>query len=160
MKIYSIKRIQFLPITLSEAWEFFSSPGNLASITPPGMNFSITAISGGEKIYAGQVIRYKVTVLPLVRVTWVAEITQVREPSFFVDEQRFGPYKWWHHEHHFREVPGGVEMTDEVNYLLPMGILGRFANVLFVSSQLNSIFDYRRKVLQDFFRPKINRKSA
>jgi ligand-binding SRPBCC domain-containing protein len=160
MKIYSIKRIQFLPITLSEAWEFFSSPGNLASITPPRMNFSITAISGGEKIYAGQVIRYKVTVLPLVRVTWVTEITQVREPSFFVDEQRFGPYKWWHHEHHFREVPGGVEMTDEVNYLLPMGILGRFANVLFVSSQLNSIFDYRRKVLQGFFRPKINRKSA
>jgi ligand-binding SRPBCC domain-containing protein len=122
------------------------------------MKFSIVEISGGEKMYAGQVIRYKITVLPLVRVSWVTEITQVQEPSFFIDEQRLGPYKWWHHQHHFREAPGGVEMTDDVKYLLPMGILGRFANALFVSRQLNSIFDYRHKVLQDFFRPKTVRK--
>ena len=159
MKVYTLKRSQILPVTMQEAWEFFSSPGNLSSITPAHMDFRIIDPSDA-KMYAGQIIKYKVSVLPFVRVSWVTEITHVKEPEFFVDEQRFGPYALWHHQHRFREVPGGVEMTDEVNYALPLGFLGRLAHWAFVSRQLNSIFDYRFRVLEDFFKSRNIRKSA
>lgn len=89
--------------------------------------------------------------MPLVKVHWTTEITHVKEPYYFVDEQRFGPYALWHHQHHFREVEGGVEMVDEVNYAIPLGILGRMANWFFVERQVRSIFEYRRKVLAQYF---------
>lgn len=152
MKIYSIKQAQIVPITLPEAWAFFSSPRNLATITPAKMNFRIHDITGGEKMYAGQLVRYTIQVFPAVSAGWLTEITHVQEPHFFVDEQRFGPYALWHHQHSFREVPGGVEVTDEVHYAIPLGILGRFAHWLFVKRELNAIFDYRRKVLEKHFR--------
>ncbi|MEQ9592981.1 MAG: SRPBCC family protein [Cyclobacteriaceae bacterium] len=151
MKIYNLKRVQFLPITKDEAWEFFSSPKNLSKITPKEMGFNIIYISGGDKTYPGQIIRYKVKILGGLSVHWVTEITHVNEPHFFVDEQRFGPYALWHHQHHFREVEGGVEMTDEVNYAIPMGVLGQLANWLFVGRQVNAIFDHRFKVLEQYF---------
>lgn len=151
MKIYNLKRVQFLPISLEEAWDFFSSPRNLSKITPTKMNFRILYMSGGDKTYAGQLIRYKVNVLPGIAVHWVTEITQVKELYHFIDEQRFGPYALWHHQHHFKAVPGGVEMTDEVNYAIPLGILGRLAHWLFVGREVNAIFDHRFKVLENYF---------
>jgi ligand-binding SRPBCC domain-containing protein len=151
MKIYSIKQVHVVPITLPEAWDFFSSPRNLAVLTPDKLNIRIQHISGSEKMYAGQLIRYKISVLPGVTTDWLTEITHVQEPNFFVDEQRFGPYALWHHQHTFRAVPSGVEMTDEVHYALPLGILGRFAHWLFVKRQLSTIFDYRRQVLTRHF---------
>ena len=151
MKIYHLKRTQFLPITLQEAWDFFSTPKNLEKITPAHMKFKVLYISGGEKTYAGQIIRYKVAVLPGISVNWMTEITQVNEPYLFVDEQRFGPYALWHHQHHFREVEGGVEMTDELNYAIPYGILGRLANSIFVEREVNTIFEHRFKILGQFF---------
>jgi ligand-binding SRPBCC domain-containing protein len=152
MKIYHLKRQQFLPISLDEAWDFFSTPKNLAKITPEHMGFNILYISGGEKAYAGQIIRYQVRVLPGIKVHWVTEITQVKEPYYFIDEQRFGPYALWHHQHHFKEVPGGVEMADEVNYAIPIGLLGRLAHFIFVSREVNRIFDHRFKVLEAYFK--------
>jgi ligand-binding SRPBCC domain-containing protein len=152
MKIYNLQRKQFLPISLSEAWEFFSTPKNLAKITPEHMGFKILYISGGDKAYAGQIIRYHVNILPGIKVHWVTEITQVKEPFHFIDEQRFGPYALWHHQHHFKEVPGGVEMTDEVNYAIPLGILGRLAHWLFVGREVNRIFEHRYQVLEEYFR--------
>ncbi len=116
------------------------------------MGFNILYISGGDKAYAGQIIRYHVSVLPGIKVHWVTEITQVKEPSYFIDEQRFGPYALWHHQHHFKEVPGGVEMTDEVNYAIPLGPLGRLAHFIFVGREVNRIFDHRFKVLEEFFK--------
>lgn len=154
MKVYTLKRVQVLPITLSEAWEFFSSPRNLSKITPEHMGFEIQYISGGEKTYAGQIIRYRVQVLPGIKVHWVTEITHVQEPVYFVDEQRFGPYALWHHQHRFKEVPGGVEMTDEVNYAIPLGILGRLANFIFVGREVNRIFDHRFTTLEQYFSKK------
>jgi len=151
MKVYHLRRKQFLPITLAEAWEFFSSPRNLGAITPSHMKFRILHISGGERMFAGQLIRYHVHVLPGIRVHWVTEITHVRELYYFVDEQRFGPYAMWHHSHYFREVDGGIEMTDEVHYAIPFGFIGRFANWLFVEKQVNAIFDYRFDVLEKRF---------
>lgn len=151
MKIYNLRKEQFLPISLQEAWAFFSSPKNLAKITPEHMNFKILYQSGGDKAYAGQIIRYQINVLPFVPVHWVTEITQVKEPFHFIDEQRFGPYALWHHQHHFEEVKGGVLMTDEVNYAIPFGILGRFAHRLFVAKEVNRIFEHRFRTLEDFF---------
>jgi ligand-binding SRPBCC domain-containing protein len=151
MKIYRLARKQFLPITLTQAWDFFSSPKNLGKITPAHMNFQILSQSGGERMHEGQIIRYKVTVLPLVRLTWVTEITGVTEGQSFTDEQRKGPYRLWRHTHTFREQAGGVEMTDVVEYSLPFGLLGRLAHWLFVEREVNRIFDHRFTVLQTYF---------
>lgn len=151
MKVYTLKRTQLLPITLDEAWEFFSSPRNLVKITPPFMRFQVQYASGGDKMYAGQIIRYKLYILPNVPSQWVTEITHVQEPHFFIDEQRDGPYALWHHQHRFRAVAGGVQVEDEVNYALPLGLLGRLAHVVFVERTLNAIFNHRFQVLASHF---------
>ncbi len=152
MKIYNLKRTQILPISLQEAWDFFSSPKNLSKITPEQMGFKILYISGGDKAYAGQIIRYHVSILPGIKVHWVTEITQVKELVHFIDEQRFGPYALWHHQHHFKEVPEGIEMTDEVNYAIPLGLLGQLAHWLFVGKEVNTIFEHRFQVLEQYFK--------
>jgi len=152
MKVYNLKTVQKLPISLEEAWQFFSSPKNLKDITPAHMKFDIKYMSGGEKMYQGQIIRYKLQPVPGIPVSWTTEIKHVKEPHYFVDEQRFGPYALWHHQHRFKEVEGGVEMTDEVNYAIPLGFIGRLANWLFVGKQVKGIFDYRFKVLEERFK--------
>ncbi len=151
MKIYTLKRTQTLPISVERAWEFFSSPSNLSRITPAKMNFEITSMSGSDKMYAGQIICYKVTVLPFVRMRWVTEISHVEKPFYFVDEQRFGPYALWHHKHHFEETPAGTLMTDEVNYALPLGYLGQIVHAAFVRAEVNAIFDHRYEILEKYF---------
>lgn len=152
MKIYTIKQTQFLPIGIKEAWSFFSSPKNLAKITPAKMSFDVTYISGdGNKTYAGQIIRYKLKIFPGIKTSWTTEITHVQEPLYFVDEQRFGPYALWHHQHFFKTVEGGVEMTDEVNYAIPFGFIGRLIHWIFVARELNGIFNYRFEVLKKYF---------
>lgn len=151
MKIYTIERTQLLPIDIQEAWSFFSSPKNLNVITPSKMNFKILSISDGSKMYAGQIIKYKINIFPLFPTTWVTEITHVKEPYYFVDEQLTGPYTLWHHQHHFKEVKDGVEITDIVNYAIPLGIIGQFANAFFVGEEVKSIFDFRSKKLESLF---------
>lgn len=152
MKVYQLYRKQFLPISPAEAWEFFSSPRNLGKITPERMNFVILSQTGGEQMHEGQQIRYNVTVLPFIRVSWLTEITEVNEPYQFTDVQRSGPYALWKHTHTFKAVNGGVEMTDEVSYALPLGPLGQLAHALFVRREVNRIFDHRYRVLEDLFR--------
>jgi ligand-binding SRPBCC domain-containing protein len=152
MKIFALKRTQTLPISLDEAWAFFSSPKNLALITPPRMNFRITAMSGGEQMHSGQIIGYRVTVLPFIRLRWETEITDVEKPTCFTDKQRLGPYTQWHHKHQFQQVPGGVLMTDEVEYAMPFGIIGRLLHMAFVRAEVNAIFDYRHRTLETYFR--------
>lgn len=151
MKIYRLKRIQFLPITLQEAWDFFSSPKNLAKITPAKMNFRILDISGGDKMHEGQIIKYRVQILPFYSVYWETKIMDVREPFYFVDDQRVGPYALWHHQHTFTQVDGGVEMTDEVRYAVPFGMFGILANWLFVGREVNTIFNHRYETLERLF---------
>lgn len=151
MKTYSIKQVQLLPVTLDEAWDFFSEPLNLNDITPPDMNFRIEFVSRPGKIYAGQLIGYRIRILPWIWVRWLTEITAVKRGEYFIDDQRSGPYALWHHQHHFRTVPGGVEMTDEVNYAVPYGWLGRLANRFFVAPRLRTIFAYRHHILEKKF---------
>jgi ligand-binding SRPBCC domain-containing protein len=153
VKVYTLQRTQFLPVSLREAWNFFSNPANLSRITPPHMGFRILHMSGGRHMYPGQIIRYIVHGIPGIPMHWMTEITHVEEPYYFVDEQRSGPYAFWHHQHRFQETDGGVVMTDEVNYALPLGILGRVAHVVFVQRELNRIFDYRYRILEEIFNP-------
>jgi len=150
MGVYRLERKQVLPITIEEAWDFFSDPNNLLKITPEYMDFKI--IHGTEsEMYAGQVIEYRVKPMLGIPITWVTEIKHVQHQKQFVDEQRFGPYSFWHHKHFFKETSDGMEMTDLVHYKLPLGFLGRIAHWLFVKRQLNGIFDYRYNVLESFF---------
>lgn len=149
--MYKLTSKQFLPITKKHAWEFFSSPRNLAVITPKRLDFKILSISGGDKMHTGQIIKYKITVLPFVRMRWETEITEVLEHQSFIDIQRKGPYSHWVHKHSFTEIKGGVEMTDELEYAVPFGFLGKLANYLFVAREVRSIFEYRYNVLKEHF---------
>lgn len=151
MKIYTLTKKQFLPITLEQAWDFFSSPVNLKKITPEYMGFKITSDLGDGKMYPGQIISYIVTPVLGIPMSWTTEITHVVDKKYFVDEQRFGPYSLWLHQHWFKEVEGGIEMTDIVNYGLPLRLLGRIANSIFVQNKLQEIFDYREKVIGQYF---------
>ena len=115
------------------------------------MGFHITS-SVDKKAYTGQTITYKVNVLPLVKLNWVTEITAVKEEQYFIDEQRFGPYAMWHHEHFFEELPNGnTLMKDKISYKIPFGPLGKLAQVLFIKRQLRGIFEYRRITLEKIF---------
>lgn len=150
MKLYSIHTKQKLPISLEEAWKFISDPKNLEVITPKSMGFK--TLSGDEKeMFAGQIIHYKITPLFGISMQWVTEITHVEDRKFFVDEQRFGPYNFWHHKHFLKEIPGGVEMEDIVHYKVPMGILGQMAHPFVVKPKLEEIFAYRQKKLIELF---------
>jgi ligand-binding SRPBCC domain-containing protein len=150
-KVYSIKTVQRIPIDLARAWDFFSKPDNLKDITPSNLGFNIVSKHHGERMYAGQVIEYKVSPVLGIPLYWMTEITHVADKQFFVDEQRFGPYTMWHHQHHFKAIDGGVEMTDIVHYKLPLFFLGDIANTLFVKAQLRGIFTHRFKAVQEKF---------
>ncbi|MDO3379290.1 SRPBCC family protein [Geoalkalibacter halelectricus] len=146
MKIHRLFFRQRLPVDPDSCWTFFSDPANLREITPPSLDLRVTSTLL-PRMHAGMIICYRIRPLAGMALTWVTEITQVREPFFFVDEQRFGPYRFWHHQHHFRPVTGGVEMDDEVHYALPLGWLGAAANQLLVRRRLEHIFSYRREIL-------------
>lgn len=150
MKIYSLERTIKLKMSMEESWDFFSNPNNLPLITPPSLNLNITS-ELPDKMYTGMIITYTVAPMFNIPMTWVTEITHVDEPNFFIDEQRFGPYKFWHHQHKFKEMDGGVEATDLVHYALPLDPLGRIANSLIVTKQLNEIFDFRSEYLRNRF---------
>jgi ligand-binding SRPBCC domain-containing protein len=158
MKTYHFKFESDLPIPLAEAWDFFSSPLNLAKITPPEMNFVVTSgYTADTKMYPGMLISYKITPLFGIKINWVTEITHVKDMEYFVDEQRAGPYAMWHHQHHFKEIKGGVHMTDILTYAVPYGIIGRLANTLMVEKEIKKAFAYRGQVVNDLFgiyRPK------
>jgi len=150
MKMHTFEQEQRLPMTMEAAWEFFSSPRNLEKITPGEMGFKIVSLPGGN-IHEGQIITYKVMIFPGIWMPWVSEIKSVDEGRSFVDEQRFGPYKFWHHRHSFEAVPGGVVVRDLVHYGLGFGPFGAIAHAVFVRSKLKFIFDFRKKQLEERF---------
>jgi ligand-binding SRPBCC domain-containing protein len=151
MAAHSVKTVQKIPISLERAWDFFSNPANLQAITPGNMGFKIISKNHGNKMYAGQIIEYTVKPLLGIPVYWMTEITQVKNREYFIDEQRFGPYKLWHHQHHFKEIPGGVEMTDIIHYKNPLWFIGKIANALFIKKKLTGIFEYRYKKVEEMF---------
>ncbi len=150
MKIHQLKCQLELPITMSQAWEFFSNPENLQEITPPNLSMDIVIKPDG-KMYPGMMITYQIYPLMKIPMSWVTEITHVNEPNYFVDEQRFGPYKLWHHEHRFETSGNGVLATDIVTYSIGKGFIGEWMHSLWIKKQLEGIFTYREKVLAERF---------
>jgi ligand-binding SRPBCC domain-containing protein len=142
---------QKLPISLEEAWTFFSNPANLKEITPAHMGFVVVSKHHGEQMYAGQIIRYIVKPVLGIPLKWCTEITHVSENHYFVDEQRFGPYAFWHHQHRFTAIDEGVLMEDILHYKVPFGFIGDIVNSLFVRNEVNGIFKYRKKILEERF---------
>jgi ligand-binding SRPBCC domain-containing protein len=149
--MYQLKRTQFVKTDLATCWDFFSSPSNLSKITPKYMGFDVLT-EETSVMYEGLMIEYRVRPIFNIPMKWVTEITHVKDQLYFVDEQRKGPYTIWHHEHHFKEVNGGVEMTDIVSYELPFGIIGKIVHPILVKKKLEEIFAYRFKVVDEFFR--------
>lgn len=145
-----LDREQFIPADPERVWEFFATPANLNTLTPPELRFRTLGEAAG-RMYAGQLIEHRVSPLPGIWLRWLTEITQVREGSYFVDEQRLGPYRLWHHEHHFVVERGGVRMTDRVTYEVGWGPFGWVAEKLWVERQLRRIFDYRATRVRELF---------
>jgi ligand-binding SRPBCC domain-containing protein len=148
--MFQLIRKQFVPADLETCWDFFSSPKNLKTITPDYMGFDVL-VDIPEKMYEGLMIEYSVKPLLGIPMRWITEIKYVHEQRYFVDEQRKGPYKIWHHEHHFEAIDGGVMMTDIVSYELPLGILGKITHPIFVRKKLEEIFDYRVQKVEEIF---------
>ena len=151
MGFFQLHKTQKIPATLDQVWDFISSPDNLKKITPKHMEFNITSKMLSEKMYPGMIVSYKVSPVLGIKITWVTEITQVKEKEYFVDEQRVGPYSLWHHEHKIETIEGGVLMTDIVSYKPPFGILGSIANSLLIKKQLKEIFDFRKVAIERMF---------
>ena len=150
MKIYSLHKTQKLPISLDEAWEFLSNPKNVKIITPDYMSFNIIS-KIDRPLYIGQIIQYIVTPLLGIKTKWVSEITHIQEKKYFVDEQMYGPYSLWHHKHFIKEINGGVELEDIIDYKVPLGIIGQLIHPILVKPKLEEIFSYRQKKLIELF---------
>ncbi|MFT4177749.1 MAG: SRPBCC family protein [Luteolibacter sp.] len=150
MKIHTLEQEQLLPITLDQAWDFFSAPRNLSQITPPDIGFKIVH-QPGERMYDGQIIVYKIQVPPGVWVDWVTEIRAVKDRESFIDEQLHGPYRFWHHYHTFEETKDGVLMRDLVHYALPFWPVSEIVHSLYVRKKLRQIFDFRKSFLARHF---------
>ncbi len=151
MKVYTLERKTILNTTLDKAWDYFSRPENLDEITPDDMRFKILTNVSGKKMHAGMIINYKIQPAPFMSFGWTTEISQSEDKHFFVDEQRFGPYAFWHHQHIFEDKGDHVIMTDIVNYAMPFGMLGRMVHALWVKNKLQGIFDYRTTVINRIF---------
>ncbi|MCX8112780.1 MAG: SRPBCC family protein [Bacteroidia bacterium] len=154
--MYRLIQKQLIPAPIEEVWPFFSRPENLKLITPPYMGFDILS-EVPSVMEAGVIIEYIVRPLFGLPMRWVTEIThlygprQGEPPYFFVDEQRFGPYAFWHHRHEFHPVETGVLMTDQVHYKLPAGLIGRLVHPILIRPRLEEIFSYRRQKIEDIF---------
>jgi len=154
MKLYKIATVQYVNASVEDCWDFFSSPKNLQTITLDNMNFEIKDFDE-KRMYHGQIITYTLRPLLGIKISWVTEITAFKENHYFIDVQRFGPYKLWHHKHFFeRTSDGGTKMTDIVHYALPLGILGRIMNRLVVKNKLKTIFDFRYNKIEELFNSK------
>ncbi len=148
MKVKRKEWQQFIPRPLDEVWQFFSRPENLNEVTPGDMSFEILSPITGIPMYEGMIIQYRISPFLDIKMDWVTEITHIREGEYFIDEQRFGPYALWHHQHHFQEQDGGVMMTDLLHYKVPYWIVGDIADALFVDRQIETIFSFRKKAIE------------
>jgi len=153
MALYQFRKEQVIRNTsVEEVWNFISSPANLKEITPTYMGFDILSEDLPKKMYPGMIIKYRVSPLLGIKMTWVTEITHVRELEYFVDEQRVGPYSIWHHQHILTPSADGIVMKDIVSYKPPLWILGDIANKLVIENKLNEIFDYRTRIVEEKFK--------
>lgn len=149
--MHQLKKTQNIILSVKEAWEFFSQPDNLAKITPSHMNFKILARSDAGEMYPGMITTYKLSPLFDLKVNWATEIAQIKEHKYFIDNQIQGPYKIWHHEHHFKEIENGTEVRDVLFYEVRFGIIGQILHRLFIRKRIEDIFNYREEKIKELF---------
>jgi ligand-binding SRPBCC domain-containing protein len=140
---------QFVPRPLDEVFAFFSKAENLQKLTPAWLDFRILSVDP-VPVQKGTLIKYALR-WGIFPIRWTTEITEWQPPCHFVDLQLKGPYKLWHHEHRFAAEGNGTRITDEVQYLLPFGVLGSIAHTLKVKSDVRRIFAYRTEVVRQLF---------
>ncbi len=150
MKVFQYKTEQFLPIEMDQAWAFFSSPANLAVLTPKEMGFTVLT-KLDKDIHNQMIIDYTVKPLLNVPLHWRTQIIDVKEKLEFTDIQLKGPFKLWKHLHQFIQQENGILIKDEVHYVLPFGFIGEIAHSLIVKKRIDGIFSYRKKVLDNLF---------
>ncbi len=150
MKLERIQTVQRLPIQLEEAWDFFTSPKNLSLITPHWLDYRIN-LDPPEYLHPGTIISASIRPVPVISTSWISEITHIRPPQFYITEQRFGPFKMWHHEHHFRAIDEGVEIEDIIMYGMHFGMIGSFVHNIYLRKRLHDVFSYRAQALEQRF---------
>ena len=151
-KIYQLNRSQVIKTTLDKAWDFIRSPANLNKITPPNMVFKILS-DVPKSMYNGLIIRYRIKIPLIGEQNWVSEIKHIKDRESFVDEQKVGPYLFWHHYHEIKEKESGILFSDQITYALPYGFIGDLTHHFYVKNQLDYIFNYRRDVTPKLFEP-------
>ena len=149
--IHILERVQVIPGPVKRVWAYFATPENLNELTPPDMKFTILRRESLGRMYAGQLIEYRVEFIPGLRSRWLTEIAHVNEGHYFVDEQRIGPYRFWYHEHIFEVEGSGVRMTDRVTHEVGFGFLGELLYKLWIEKRLAAIFDHRVRKIKEIF---------
>jgi len=145
MKIYRLESSVSVPVSLREAFALFETAGSLARLTPP--DFQLRVLSGG-RLRKGSEIKLQIRRMG-IPLRWTARITEYEPPFFFVDEQISGPFAYWRHRHGFRPTEYGAMISDRVEYALPLGPAGRLAHRLFLHTDIEKLFDYRRKAVSE-----------
>ena len=146
---HELRRLQRVSAPLEEVFDFFADPYNLELITPSWLGFRIQSATD-TPVRRGSRIRYRLR-LHGVPLRWESVIAEHAEGAMFADQQLAGPYRYWYHRHLFRVIPGGVEIEDIVDYVLPFGALGRLTHALAVRGQLRKIFYYRARRIAERF---------
>lgn len=150
------RRLEFticIPRPLEACWNFFSRPENLEALTPSDVDFEFLTPLAGIEMYPGMAIQYRVRPFPGFTTDWITEITQIKHLSYFVDDQRVGPFALWHHQHHFKAIDSdNTEVKDILHYQVPLGPLGTIADKLFVHRQVQQIFAFREQAINQLFR--------
>lgn len=143
---YILERTQFVPVSIQEAFGFFSEAHNLEEITPSWLRFEV--LCAPDRLGYGSLLAYR---LELFRVSihWLTRISTWHPPRSFADEQISGPYPLWEHTHRFSEMDGGTEIYDHVRYRVPGGMLAPLVQRPFVGRWLDEIFDYRAARLEE-----------
>ena len=145
--VYTLTTWQWLPLPRDRVFAFFSNAFNLERITPDLLRFRVLTPPPIE-MSAGALIDYRLSLrgLPM---RWRSEITEWEPPSRFVDTQRRGPYREWHHTHTFEERDGGTFATDTVRYrLIGPALMTRAVNTLLVAPDVRRIFAFRHEALE------------
>ena len=150
MKTYNLEFEQFIDLPIEDVFDFFSKPENLSLITPPRLRFDILTPTPLE-MKEGQLIDYSLKILYLIKLHWRTLITDYQKPYKFIDQQIKGPYTLWHHTHTFEEKDGGTLIKDNLKYVIPFGWIGRAIHFIYIKHDINGIFQYRHKILNDIF---------
>lgn len=153
MKVTKWYAVQKITGDIEEVWNFFSNPANLDQLTPKEVNFSIKSISGDGPMYPGMLVQYQIRPFKWIPINffWVAEIKQVQHHTRFIDEQRYGPFAFWYHEHAFEVVGDDVLVKDILHYRVPLGFLGKIIDRLVIRLAIKRIFKTRTEILHEYF---------